>query len=454
MNDWIRNRIRSFGDAVAFVGGKRVVTYRGLDAAIERWLVELSAAALPAGATLAVIGDFSPGIAGLIVAAIERRLIVAPLSPRAPAQIPGLLETIRADALVDFTTGERPNVVRLEALSPYPLVERLRAAGSAGLIVLSSGSTGKHKASLFDFDRLLEKFAEPHPPIRALSFLMLDHIGGVNTLFTLLSSGGLLACPADRDPDTVCRLIEAHRLQLLPVTPTFLKMLLISGAYERFDLSSLEIISFGTEPMPPSTLLALKRILPGISYRQLYGLTELGILPARSDARDPLWIRFSSQGVETKVVDGTLWVRSRSAMLGYLNAEDPFDEDGWFNTHDAVELDGERVRILGRVSELINVGGEKVYPAAVEDVLLQMPGVLDACVFGRPNPVTGQVVAARVWLSEVCDPADFRNAIWEFCRTRLAPCEVPLVVEFADGPMHGDRFKKMRAAVSSGSLAG
>src|SRR5207302_6680057 len=114
-----------------------------------------------------------------------------------------------------------------------------------------------------------------------------------------------------------------------------------------------------TEPMPPSTLSALRDILPNVTYRQLYGLTELGVLPARSDARDPLWIRFDDRAVETKVIDGRLWVRSPSAMLGYLNTEQPFDADGWFNTQDAVVVDGDRLRILGRVSELINVGGEK-----------------------------------------------------------------------------------------------
>jgi acyl-CoA synthetase (AMP-forming)/AMP-acid ligase II len=448
---WIRDRIRSFGDAPAISARGRLVTYRELDAAIEAWVTMLRAAALPPGATVAIVGDFSPGVTALFIAAHERRLIIAPL-PRVPgAQIQDALEATRAGALADFTGADAPPIVRLPKVAPSPLVERLRAKGSAGLVILSSGSTGKPKASLLDLSLLLDKFIQAHSPVRALSFLMLDHIGGVNTLFTILCCGGLMVCPPQRDPETVCNLIQTHRVQLLPVTPTFLKMLLISGAHHWFDLSSLKVISFGTEPMPPSTLHALKGALPHVSFRQLYGLTELGILPARSDPRDPLWIQFDDRAVDTKVIDGTLWVRSPSAMLGYLNADQPFDGDGWFNTHDAVEIDGDRLRVLGRASELINVGGEKVYPTAVEDVLLQMPGVRDACVFAKPNPVTGQVVAARVWLGEDCDPARFRESLREFCCARLAPYQMPMAIEISHGPLHGARFKKIRTAVAPAS---
>ena len=100
-------------------------------------------------------------------------------------------------------------------------------------------------------------------------------------------------------------------------------------------------------------------------------------------------------------LDGdALWLRSQTAMLGYLNAPSPFDEDGWYNTHDVVEVDGPYVRILGRTTELINVGGQKVYPSEVESALLELHNVSDVTVWGEANPVTGQVVAARVSLAQ------------------------------------------------------
>src|SRR5262249_41134676 len=157
--------------------------------------------------------------------------------------------------------------------------------------------------------------------------------------------------------------------------PTFLRMMLIACAHERFDLSSLKLITYGTEPMSAGTLRDLRNALPAVRIKQTYGSSELGILPTQSQASDSLWLKL---GVETRVHDGVLWVRSPAAMFGYLNHNSPFDADGWYNTMDAVEVEGEYMHILGRESEIINVGGEKVYPAEVEDVLLRAGNVREA----------------------------------------------------------------------------
>src|SRR5262249_11349844 len=141
-----------------------------------------------------------------------------------------------------------------------------------------------------------------------------------------------------------------------------------------------------------------------------------------------------------------LWIRSPTAMLGYLNAPSPFDAEGWFNTQDAVEVDGAYLRILGRANEIINVAGEKVYPAEVESVLLQTGNVRAAAVFGRPNPVTGQVVAARVTVIEPEEPKLLRRRVQGFCRARLAAFQVPALIEISADPLHGERFKVRRAA--------
>jgi acyl-coenzyme A synthetase/AMP-(fatty) acid ligase len=127
-----------------------------------------------------------------------------------------------------------------------------------------------------------------------------------------------------------------------------------------------------------------------------------------------------------------------------LNAPSPFDQDGWYNTDDAVETDGRYLRILGRTSDLINVGGQKVYPAEVENVLLEMDNVREATVWGRPSPVTGQIVAARLTLAHPEEIAALEARLHRFCRGRLTPHKVPLHVEIAKGDQHGQRFKKLR----------
>ena len=208
-------------------------------------------------------------------------------------------------------------------------------------------------------------------------FLLLDHIGGVNTLFYTLSNGGAVIVPSDRSPVAICDAIERHRVELLPTSPTFLNMLALSGEAERRDLSSLRLITYGTEPMPASTLERACATFPQARLLQTYGLTELGIMRSQSRESNSLWVRIGGEDFEWKVVDGRLWIRAKSAMLGYLNAPSPFDAEGFFDTGDLVETDGEWVRFLGRKSDIINVGGNKVFPAEVESILLEMENVAD-----------------------------------------------------------------------------
>lgn len=144
------------------------------------------------------------------------------------------------------------------------------------------------------------------------------------------------------------------------------------------------------------------------------------------------------------MVDDILWIRSESAMLGYLNAKAPFTDDGWFITGDAVEVDGEYFKILGRKSELVNVGGEKVYPAEVESVILELPNIIDVTVSGKRNAITGQVVVAKVVVGQSESPAEVSARVRKHCRERLLPFKVPAVVEVTDESLHSDRFKKRR----------
>jgi acyl-CoA synthetase (AMP-forming)/AMP-acid ligase II len=201
--------------------------------------------------------------------------------------------------------------------------------------------------------------------------------------------------------------------------------------------------------MPASTLARLREVLPHVRLQQTYGLSEVGILRAKSRDSGSLWVKVGGEGYETKVAGGTLWIRARAAMLGYLNAPSPFDAEGWMNTQDVVEVDGEYLRILGRQTDIINVGGQKVYPAEVESVLLQMPNVRDAAVYGERNPITGQIVVARVNLLEPEPPAALRRRLRGFCRTRLASFKVPVRIESTERAQFGARFKKIRRAADA-----
>jgi acyl-CoA synthetase (AMP-forming)/AMP-acid ligase II len=219
---------------------------------------------------------------------------------------------------------------------------------------------------------------------------------------------------------------------------------LLSEAHDHFDLSSLKLITYGTEMMPKRTLERISELLPHVTLQQTYGLSEVGILRSKSERSDSLWVRVGGEGYEIKVKDGTLWIKAQSAMMGYLNAPSPFDADGWLNTGDLVEVQGEYVRFLGRATEIINVGGQKVYPAEVENVLMEIPNVRDVTVSSAPNPITGQIVIARFNLIEPEDFAAFKKRVREYCRERMEPFKIPARMEIVRNNQFSDRFKKMR----------
>lgn len=311
-------------------------------------------------------------------------------------------------------------------------------------MLFSSGSTGKSKGIVHDLSLLLEKFRTPRAALKTIAFLLLDHIGGINTLLHTLANAGTLITPTGRSPGEVCAAIARHRAELLPASPTFLNLLLVAEAPLHFDLSSLKLITYGTEVMPETVLHRLSQALPGVTLSQTYGLSELGILRAKSRSSDSLWVKVGGDGVETKIVDGVLWIRTRSAMLGYLNAPSPFTADGWFNTGDRVEQDGEYLRILGRESDWINVGGAKVYPAEEKSVLLEMENVLDATVYGERHPLIGQMVVALVLLARPEDPSSLKQRMRAHCAGRLEPFKIPVKITITDQAVHSVRFKKKR----------
>jgi long-chain acyl-CoA synthetase len=444
---WLFERLESFGDATALVHRDRSISYRTLSERIRHWDAELAQRAIGPASVVILEGAASGGAVGLLLALIRRGAITVPLTPTAPVTREVIAKIAEAAWHITFSDAadgaENASIEGAAREVTTPLLQRLIAAKHPGLVLFSSGSTGTPKGVVHDCVALLEKFVRPGRRKTTLSFLLFDHIGGVDTLFNTLSSGGTLVTTATRDPDTVCAAIAKHQVHTLPTSPTFLNLLLLSGAHERHDLSSLRLIAYGTEAMPAPLLGRLNQALPQVTLLQTYGLSELGVLRTRS-REGTLWVQFTKEGYETQVRDGVLWVRTPTSMLGYLNAPDKFDADGWFCTEDAVEVDGDYLRILGRTSELINVGGRKVYPAEVEAVLMELPNVRDVAVFGHANPLTGQIVAARFNLEAPEGLDEFKRRMRQFCKDRLPPYKVPVRVEFTDENQFGARLKKLR----------
>jgi long-chain acyl-CoA synthetase len=441
---WLTQRLQSWGDRPALIWSNESWSFSQLRDGCDAWLGRLVQHGVKPGDALAICGDYSPNLCGLLLAALLNRNIIIPLASVTEPHWNRLMELAQVQFAIRFDGDNLWHVTSFDRAVSHPLLRELKERDAPGLVLFSSGSTGESKASVLDFNRLLAKFEVPRPAYRTLVFLLLDHIGGINTMLHGFCHGGTIITIRERSPDAVCAAIEAHRIQLLPTTPTFLRMLLIADAIRRHDLSSLEIVTYGTEPMPPSTLAVVREALPWVRFKQTYGLSELGILPTRSRDSSSVWLKLGNAGFEHKVVEGVLWIRSPTAMLGYLNAPSPFDVDGWFNTQDLVERDGEYIRILGRKSELINVGGLKVYPTEVENVLLQIDNVKDVTVRGLPNPVTGEVVAAKITPIAPEDPDVLKRRVRQFCHARLERYKIPAVIDVVAEDHYGARFKKSR----------
>src|SRR5687768_712237 len=391
LNIWQANR-----DREAIISRDMVYTYDWLLTRLLHWKEVIAQREIRPGAVVVLEADFSPNAVALFFALIDHNCIVVPLSDSAQANKSEFIATAQAEVSFKIDADDSVTVTPLANIATHPIYVQLREAGHPGLVLFSSGSTGESKAAVHDMLRILEKFRIPRQRLRAITFLLYDHIGGINTLLYTMSNAGCVITVNKRDPDSVLEAVDKHHVELLPTSPTFLNLVLLSQAYKRYDLASLKTITYGTEPMPQTTLQRFHELFPGIHLQQTYGLSELGILRSKSKNPDSLWVKVGGEGFETRVVDGLLHVKARSAMLGYLNAPSPFTDDGWFNTGDAVEVDGEYIRILGRKSEIVNVGGQKVYPAEVENVIQELAEVAEVTVYGERNAITGSIVCADI----------------------------------------------------------
>lgn len=443
--DWLIERFRGAGDATAFVHHGRSFSYREMGDRIDELEGELRTAEVDHDDVVVLLADYAPEVVCMMLALARVGATIVPMTRGSVIEEDDVLEISGCTRRITFEPdGVAWRIESNEVAVANALMDDQQRSGRPGLVLFSSGSTGKPKGMLYDFWRVVDKFRSPRQPVVAIPFLLLDHFGGINTVLSILSSLGTVVTTEDRLLPTICAAIEKYNVGLLPTTPSFLTMLVATDLTQRYDFSSLTRITYGTETMPQATLDRVRARFPDVELQQTYGLSEVGVLRSQSRPDGSLWIRIGGQGFETDVRDGILWIRSEYRMVGYLNAPPAFDEDGWFNTQDRVEVDGEWFRILGRVTDIINVGGQKVYPAEVEDVILQLPGVTDVVVKGESHTLLGQIVAAYVATSEIEPLSELRARVRAACRARLADYKVPSKVLAMQADMYSARFKKIR----------
>lgn len=437
-------------DRTALLHGEQRHTYAQLCNAVERARQDLLSQGVQPGEAVILNADYSIQAVATLLALYLNRNIVAPLvdlSERAISTLQGA-----AQCRYRIEVGEEaPRVHPLaaaDASEAPPHYQRLREQGRAGLVLLSSGSTGAPKAILHDFDELIAPKLEKgrKKPTTILMFLLFDHIGGLNSLLNTLTVGGCAVLPGDRSPQAICALIERHAIKVLPVSPTFLNLILMGRHQQQFDLSSVRLITYGTEAMQQSLLARIQEVFPKAKMLQTFGTSETGISATTSQSSSSTFFKLADKNTEFRIVDGELQLKTQSQFMGYLNQDtDNVTADGWFRTGDLVEQNADGyLRIQGRQKELINVGGLKVLPMEVENILLVDPLIEDCLVYGMPNAITGQAVHMDVKASTITCKKALKHHVLEHLRNHLEAYKLPVKINKVDDIGFSNRFKKSR----------
>ncbi len=387
------------------------------------------------GDVVALIGDFNPQSISLLLHLIDKNVVIVPLTVDTKAQHEYFFETSSVNVVIEGSTVRRINH---ELRHKY--IDEIRAKKRSGLVLFSTGTTGRPKAILHDLTLFMQRFETPRPTLKTINFLLFDHIGGLNTLLHTLFNKGTVVAPKSRTVESILETCDEHEIEVLPTTPTFLRMMLMSGFIPDKIPKSLRIITYGTERMDQPTLDALCKLLPNIDFRQTYGMSELGIVRVKSKARNSLFMKIGGEGVETRVIDNVLQIRSKTRMIGYLNADNPFDKDGWYNTKDIVDEEDKYYNIVGRTNEVINVGGLKFMASEVERVALQFKNIQLAKAEGKENPITGQHVELTIQpvVNQEIDKADLKT----FLTSQLPNHMTPMRIKISKINI-GHRYKKV-----------
>lgn len=253
------------------------------------------------------------------------------------------------------------------------------------LVVVTSGTTGPPKAVVLTHDAVKasgratsERLAVDADRDRWLACLPLAHVGGLGVVTRAVETGVALTVTEGTDATTLSRTARRQGCTLVSLVPTLLA---------RIDPTVFRTILLGGSAMPPD--------LPPNAVTT-YGMTETG--------GGVVYDGTPLDGVELRVVDetvgkeGGIEVRGPMLLRTYRDGTDPKDADGWFPTGDAGRWDPDagRLRVSGRIGDLIITGGENVWPVVVEEALVSHAEVVEAVVFGREDPEWGQRVVAQV----------------------------------------------------------
>jgi fatty-acyl-CoA synthase len=451
------------------------ITYRELQARVERATVRLAALGVNAGDRVAWLGLNHPELLAGLFALARLGAILVPLNFRlATPEHRALLEHAGAEYLVidaDFTAAgealgrEFPLMKRI-ALGPAPagwfawrgdaptgFTPKLRGTWASPLmLVYTSGTTGKPKGALHSQEGMLWNIvcATHCQDFTAADVVLMPlpmfHVGGlcIQTL-PVLHAGGTVIVQPRFDPGAWLEDVARCRPSASLLVPATVRAVLDHPRWPSADLASLRLVNMGSSVVPNNLIQAF--IDRGVTVVQVYGATETGpvsIVLRPEDARR----KVGSAGLPALHVDvrligadgrevapgdvGEITVRAQNMMTGYWKDPDnPAFRDGWFRTGDLARVDADGYYwIAGRSKDMIISGGENIYPAEIENIFAESPEIVECAVVGRPDPKWGETAVAVIVL-KAGSTLDER-AVLAMLEGRIARYKHPRRIVFAE----------------------
>ena len=437
---WLERHADHAPGRIALRFGAETITYGALAAQVAAMAAGLAARGIGRGDRVAVLGQNHPAQIVALFACARLGAMQVPLNWRlAVPEWRFMLEDSGARLLLagpayrDAARAAAP--AACEVAEVQDVMEVTAAAAATApvggdddpiLLVYTSGTTGRPKAAILDqravlFNALNAQHAFAlTPDDRILTVLPLFHVGGLNIQTTPALYGGAEVILQERfDPGRFFDAVEAERPTLSLLVPAVMQALVEHPRWPIADLSSLRAVGAGSSIVPVSLIAAFHA--KGVPVQQIYGATEtspIAIAQTQAEARvAPGSIGRPAMHVECRVVDpagtvlsageeGEIEVRGPSVLRGYWGHGEALKPGGWFATGDVGRRDADgRWWFTDRRKHVIISGGENIYPAELERLLADSPGVADCAVVGRPDPRWGEVPVAIVVPGAGFDPA-------------------------------------------------
>lgn len=393
---------------------------------------------------LATSGQLLSALAMIELDGVARRMLLCPPDLDWDC-LQVLLEQAAIDAIVTDRPFQRCSAGKYMVIG-IDLSER-RAAGlkadrATDWLMLTSGTSGLPKIVRHTLEGLAGAIVAEGPAryrdATWATFYDIRRYGGLQIfLRAMIGSGSMvLSEPGEAIAAHVARL-RAGGVTHISGTPSHWRKLLMSGAFANF---APRYVRLSGEIADQAVLDGLARAFPDASIGHAYASTEAGVGFSVDDGREGFpadLIGRNRNGVEMKVIDGSLRIRSQRTARAYVGADAPplADAEGFVDTGDMVELRGERYHFVGRRGGIINIGGLKVHPEEVEAVINRHASVQMSRARSRRSPITGAIVVADVILADGTDRErheTIRTEILSQCKDCLAAWKVPALIHFVE----------------------